>query len=97
MNRNEIALAIFLQDPTKIYSSVEAFRLADDFIKQSKEGQETPEVLTNGWISVDDMPPPCDTDVLIYPQYDDRLIDRLPFWGDVTHWQPLPEPPHGVK
>ena len=58
--------------------------------------QDIPEVL-NGWISVEDRLPPSGKEVLARMHGGRYRIDLLPFANEVTHWQPLPEPPKDSK
>ena len=56
------------------------------------------------WISVKDRLPDSEIDILVYEKnigpygmsmsvisYDPKMFD--PYWNNVTHWRPLPEPP----
>lgn len=56
------------------------------------------------WISVKDRLPDSEMDILVYEKnigpygmsmsvisYDPKMFD--PYWNNVTHWMPLPEPP----
>lgn len=68
----------------------EANKRAEEFYKMLDN--DRPEVL-NDWISVDDRLPPSGKEVLVRMHGGRRRIDLLPFANEVTHWQPLPEPP----
>lgn len=56
-------------------------------------GGDRPDVLNDGWISVDDRLPESGKDVLVRVYGDFYRFDLLPFDDDVTHHQPLPSPP----
>lgn len=71
---------------------IEAHNRAYDFCSKSKI--ETPPVLVDDWISVDDRLPEKQGLFLVYDKCDNRIhVDCLPLYYEVTHWQPLPQPP----
>ena len=75
-----------------------AFRLADAMIAEAEKrtDKERPAILSD-WISVKDRLPEFDLNVLVFYTDESVSVDYLPFSEDVTHWQPLPNPPRGVK
>lgn len=68
----------------------EANKRAEEFYKMLDN--DRPEVL-NDWISVEDRLPEGGVDVLAISNRGFYRIDLMPFDTDITHWQPLPEPP----
>lgn len=59
--------------------------------------QDVPSIL-NDWISVDDRLPEKQGSFLVYDKCDNRIhLDCLPLYYEVTHWQPLPQPPKEYK
>jgi hypothetical protein len=56
-------------------------------------------MLTPEWISVKDRLPEMEGVYLTYGKFSGRTGYRcshfscVKFWGQVTHWQPLPDPP----
>lgn len=106
LNRDQIAHEYILSGVENTVKG--AFHLADAMIAESQKRKnvERPDIISDGWISVEDRLPNELSPLVIATEewvnvgYFSKESGWFMFYNDssvqVTHWQPLPSPPKGV-